>query len=85
MESEPKVVHSPEDFFTYKFLKTAFPMKSSFKEWIDSHKFDHEKDIKRVEKIEGDESYAWVTMKKKVCDKLNDTFYNGKKIVFELK
>lgn len=60
-------------------------MKSSFKEWIDSHKFDHEKDIKRVEKIEGDESYAWVTMKKKVCDKLNDTFYNGKKIVFELK
>lgn len=38
-----------------------------------------------MNKIEGDENFALVTMKKKVYDKLNNSFYNGKKIVFEPK
>ena len=43
----------PEGLHSYKFLKAAFPKKSSFKEWITEHKFNHETDISKVEKIEG--------------------------------
>lgn len=37
VEVQPKVAPkplTPEDFVVYKFLKTAFPKKSSFKEWL---------------------------------------------------
>ena len=43
----------PEGFKTYKFLKSSFPKKSSFKEWIAESKFNHEEVIQKVEKIEG--------------------------------
>jgi uncharacterized protein (UPF0335 family) len=39
--------------------------------------------ISKVEKIEGNENYALVTMKRKVFTKLNGTYYDGKKIEFE--
>ena len=47
------------------------------------NQFNHEADVKSVEKIEGNLDYALVTMKMKIFNKLNETFYNGTKIVFE--
>lgn len=47
-------------------------------------KFDHADVVEKVEKIEGNENYALVTMKVKVFNKLNGTFYDGNKIEFEL-
>lgn len=38
--------------------------------------------MKMVEKIEGNDAFAKVTMKKKVFNKLNNTIHNGGKIVF---
>ena len=83
-ETKPTVQVNPDEFRTYRFLKTAFPQKSSFKEWLVDSKFDHQEVIKSVEKIPGNESYALVTMKVKVYNKLNENYYNGVKIVFEL-
>jgi hypothetical protein len=40
--------------------------------------------VKIVEKIEGNDVFAKVTMKRKVFEKLNNTVHNGGKIVFTL-
>ena len=45
------------------------------------HKYT-ENDIKEVEKIVGNEDFAKITMKNKVYLHLNNTEYNGEKIVF---
>ena len=86
IEQSPKKEEKSEngqEFASFKFLKKSFPKKSSFKEWVLENKFDHEEDVKSVEKIEGNQDYALVTMKMKIFNKLNETFYNGTKIVFE--
>lgn len=62
-----------------------FPKKSSFKEWINENNFSHENDLKGVQKIEGNEEFAIVTMKIKVFNKLNGSFFNGSKINFQHK
>jgi len=59
-----------------------FPKKSSFKEWVVENNFDHLVDVKAVDKIPGDQTHAKVTMKRKIYTKLNNTNYNGTKIVF---
>lgn len=63
-------------------MRVHFPKKSSFKEWVVENKFDHLADVKEVEKIPGDDTHAKVTMKRKVYKQLNNTHYNGVKIVF---
>lgn len=40
-KAEEKVASNPEELATYRFLKTAFPKKSSFKEWIKDNNLDH--------------------------------------------
>ena len=62
-----------------------FPKKSSFKEWIQENNFNHENDLKGVQKIEGNDEFAIVTMKVKVYNKLDCSFFNGSKIKFEPK
>ena len=37
-----------EAFGVFKFEKKAFPKKSSFKEWVESNKFNHADVIKQV-------------------------------------
>ena len=81
-KAEKKPAESQDDWVTYKFVKTVFPKKSSFKDWLRERKFDVDSDLKQVEKIEGDESNAKVTMRRKVYTALNGTDYEGKKVVF---
>jgi hypothetical protein len=69
------------EFHSYTFLKKAFPKKSSFKEWLTSHGIAAE-DYNAVEKIAGNEDYAKIVMKKKIYQALNNTNFNGEKIVF---
>ena len=40
MKVEDKPVESPDDWVSYKFCKTVFPKKSSFKDWLREHKLD---------------------------------------------
>jgi hypothetical protein len=72
---------NPDAFATYTFKKKAFPKKSSFKDWLTEHKYT-EGDYQAVEKIIGNEDFAQITMKNKIYIALNNTAYNGEKIVF---
>ena len=40
-EKEVEAKTDAEEFKTYKFRKDSFPLKSSFKEWVQDNKFSH--------------------------------------------
>lgn len=58
-----------------------FPKKSSLHQWAVDNHFDI-LDVKSIDKIEGDDIHAKVTMKRKIYDKLNNTKYEGALIEF---
>ena len=66
----------------YRFCKSMFPKKSSFKDWLKENDFDLEKDMESVDKIEGDTGNAKVVMKRKIYAKLNGGKYLGNTIEF---
>ena len=54
VKTQKKVEEDPEEMKTYKFCKSMFPKKVSFKEWLTTNNFDVTKDMQSVAKIEGD-------------------------------